>query len=409
MSANSQAFANNLTAPTTLLRRAFGVFGNEQRTSFLDFVREHWPHHPNCSVVSRQRQLVIAEHKGKVQIFDDNHAVGSCQFGREFVPEVAALVAYLFVQPGNVISGLIPTTAKAFAAAHLALPHAQLGQRQAEPARVVDNCAVTEGQQVIQANVDTDGRAGVRRWFRVWQFQHQDHVKVAASAFENYVFYCGIGGNWAMQADTNIAHMLDVKPVALNLAAIAVPVLNRLEAMTSFEARQATLTAVKRLVAFIKAAQHLLNRGGIEQAHFVRAGLAFIAHPGPLVKVTDRLATAIPVPAALVQRIVVDGLHLKENVVQDVALFGCRVKAVLVGQSHLIVVFLLINIPLDCSSGNCSSRANVVTSCPHIRQPTFEPRKLFSQHKRCVPFKSVHNLVRGKRWRKRANKCTWST
>lgn len=76
--------------------------------------------------------------------------------------------------------------------------------------------------------------------------------------------------------------------------------------------------------------------------------VSLISHPLPLVDVGDRPSRACPVPTPFVQSVVVDGLHLRKQLIQQVRLLFCRAKSVLVRANH---------------SCNCTKRrTNVLTN-----------------------------------------------
>jgi len=185
------------------------------------------------------------------------------------------------------------------------------------------------------------------------------------------------------------------------LATVAVVVFNRLEAVTAFEAGQSPLAFVESTIPFVKTAQHLLDRGDVQQAHFIRAVVTLLLHSFPLISVANRLARALPQPPAFVEGVIVDGLHLEQNIIQAMQLLRCRTKPILVGQNHLRA-FLLVDVPLNCGSGDSPSRADKITTCPHIRQSAFQLRKLITQLKRTIALERVHDLV----WRKRRREAT---
>jgi hypothetical protein len=403
MSTNIKTFSDNDTTPAAQLGSVGGVDSNEERTSFFNFVRQHLPEQAQSRIVSGKGEGAVVGHKGEVHIFNCDKAVLSGQLSGQFMPEITALVGDMILQFGDLSLGLLPTGAKLLPARQASLGNTQVTQSVTQPARVVNPRSVGQGQKTLQANINTNSRAGVDCWFRVGQFKHQGHVPMTAITLDDRVFDLGVIGNVAVQADLYPPNVLNVELLAIQLAPITIAILDRLEAIAALETRQPALACVERLIGLVYPAKHLLNGAGVEQAGFIRVLVSLISHSGPLVAVGDRLTTALPVHPALIQSIVVNGLHLKQKVVQDVSLLLGGSQPVLVGAEHLSAL-LLVNVPLNCRGCNRSGSTDKITARPHIRQPALELWELISQHKSSVTFQPVHNLMWSKCGRKRAKK-----
>lgn len=400
MRANVKTFRHNLTAATAHLGGVGGVHGNEMRTSIFDFVRQHLPEHPQRRIVRGQGEVTVTGHKDKVQILNSDKAVLLGQLSGQFMPEITTLVGDMILQFGDLSLGLLPAGAKLFTARQTSLSNAQVTQRFSQPTRVINQCAIRQGQKAFQTNINTNSRAGVDCWFRVWQFKHQGHVPIAVAMLNDKVFYFCVIGNVAVQAYLDMSNVLNVESVTVQFTPVAIAILDGLKATAPLEAGQPALTFVKLFVGFIQSAKHLLNGCGVQQFHFFFVGVSFVSHPAPLVKVGNRLAAALPKSTAFIECVIVDDLHLKQKVIQDVTLLFGWSKSVLISAEHLLAL-LFVNIPLNCFSRDRSGSADKIAAGPHVRQPALEMRKFFTQHKGGVAFETVHNLVRGESWRER--------
>lgn len=398
MLTNAYALLDNHTTACTGLTRILGVNGNHLRTSFFNFVRKELPEHPKRRVVCGQGEIA-ASHERKVQIFDHNCAVGFSESSSCLVPEVFALVGDVFVKLANPSDRLAPTAAVPLLSGQLAIQDALFGKRVAQPSGVVDPVAVTQGGKAKHTHVKPNGFTRVQLWNRIRQFNLKVGVPVADVLLDDDLLDRGVGRQRSMQSDFDIADVLNVETITRKLATVTVAIFQRLESVAALEAGQSTNALVERLVGFIKTAKHLLDRSHVEQSHFIGASVPLFLDSGPLIAVADRLARTLPPPTTLIQGIVVNGLHLKEQIVKDIALLISRAKAILVGQDHLRGVFLLVNVSLNCFSGDGSCCSDKVTASPHVGQLAFQVRKLFAQHKCRVAFQSVHNLVRCNRRR----------
>src|SRR5260221_4792782 len=101
MDTKAQTFFDNRTAATTGLRSVRSVHKRDVATSIYRFVAQQRLECAESSVVRRQGQVRIAQHKIEVEIFEGNQAVGIRQPVSEFVPEVFTDVSDVFMQFGN--------------------------------------------------------------------------------------------------------------------------------------------------------------------------------------------------------------------------------------------------------------------------------------------------------------------
>lgn len=386
MNTNAQGLFDNHTTACTGLTCVFWIDGNELSTSFYRFVLKHLSKHPKRRVMCRQGERA-ASHKRKVQIFNNNCAVPIDQFSGRLMPEVPTLVSDMLIKTGNLFNSLTPARSIALLAGQFAVEYPLLGKAFPQSARIGEPLPIAQGGKSNHANVNPNGLPWVCLWLGIGQFNHQASVPVADMLFDDHMLDRGIARDRAMQADFDHAYMLNVQAVIREFAAVAVVVFNRLKAVATLEARQSLLAFVESAISFVKTAQHLLDRRDIQQSHFIRAIVALLLHPFPLIGVANRLTRALPQPTALVERVIVDSLHLEQNIVQDMQLLRGRTKPILVGQNHS--ASLLPAVPASTRQPLCVGvRIRLSQSWPGVRQAGRSAvqcsRSLFSSYVYCT-------------------------
>ena len=393
MNAHTQTFSNDLPAPAAHLAGMLGIDLDYLATSFFRFVAEQVKEDSQASVVCGLCKRAVASDEGERQVLNCDGTVCIDKRPGCLVPKVPALIGDVFFVPGDLLDGFAPAGTIAFLPGKFAIEPAPFGKRTFRPAGIVDQGAITEGEQTANAYVDAHGRAGVH-WYRyVRHLQHQTGVPLASIAFDNHLLNGGPVRNIPVQLDFNLPYVLHIQPIVPEPATVTVPVFDRLKAIATFKAWVSPLPFVERLVRFIHAAQHLLHRCSVEHPHFVRRFVAQISQSRPLVIVGDAAPAALPVPATFVQSIVVNGLHLKQQFIEQVKLLICGIEPVLVSAYHLASL-LFLNVTFNYFCGNTSSSSDVVRACPEIRQPAVQMREFPTQDMSRVILDAVHDLVR---------------
>ncbi len=334
MNANAKTFNDNRTATATDLARSGRFYGSQLATSIFNFVAQHLPEHAQSRVVGGQGQVAVASHKREGQILNRNIAVSVDDPARRLMPEVAAGVGDALMQNGDLPGRLAPISATLPAAGQATLGNPQGGEIGTQPAWVVDDCSIRERQQMMQSNVDADIRPGRLNHFRVRQFQHQADVPFAEIALDNDVLDCRSGGYLSVHDCLDMPDVLDVEAVAVQFTTVAGPVFDALESLDVLESRITGAAFVERLVCLIDPAKHLLDRRGVKHPHLIGQGVAFVSHPVPLLDVSHRLARGLPLDAAFVERVVIDGLHLPKKTIQKMRLLLRRAKSIFVRADH---------------------------------------------------------------------------
>lgn len=334
MSTNGKAFNDNRTASATDLACTGRFDGGDLRTSFFRFVRKHLPEHAQSRVVGGEGQVAVVSHEREGQVLNSDIAVGVDYPARGLMPELAPGVGDVLMQNGHLSGRLAPVRAALLATGHPTLRHAQVGEVLSQPAGVIDDYPVGQGQQVIQTYIDADVRSAGLNRPSVGQFQHQADVPLAERPLHNDMFGYRVGWYVPVQEDLDAADVLNVETVGRKLAPVTIPVLHRLETFDVLETGMSGAARVERLVCLIDTAKHLLDRRGVEHTHLIGQSVALAADAVPLLDVSYRLARPLPLDAALIERVIVDGLHLAKKAIQKMRLFLGWAKPVLEGADH---------------------------------------------------------------------------
>ena len=358
MYAHRQTLFDQLPTPAATLAGVGRVHHNQLATSLFHFVCQHLGEHPQACIVRGQRQVSVRVHELEVEVFDRNQGMPLSQRSGELVPVIVALVGDLLMQTRYLPDRFAPALAAFLPSGHPALGHPQPGQRGSQPSWVIDQLAFALRQQGTQAHVDPD-------WPAFWnlfllplgQLQHQADIPFVVDPFDDHMLDdCSLRDR-AVVDQLDLADVLQVEaPLSVvllaQLAAIAVAVLDALEAVIAFEARESwSLSgfepAEESGEGLVQPAQHLLHAGGIQQAVFLRAMVTLIAEVRPLGGITDALPGFLVSDNALLQSSVVQPTCLGEQVVKGGGLCPVGPQAVLVGPDHLILLLLRFYILLD--------------------------------------------------------------
>src|SRR5260221_4259682 len=241
MHTNAQVFFDKRTTATTGLRGVRGGYKRDVTTSLYRFVAQQRLECAESSVMSRQGQVRIAQHKIEVEIFESNQAVGIRQPVSEFVQEVFADISDVFMQFGNQQPFVFATIAARDGATKTPLRPAEFSQWAAQPAGIVNQRAVREGQQAQQAHIAAHTRQTVWFHFNIGHFQHQIGVPTRRFTLNNDMFDLGFVRQEAVQLNLDTAYILHSQRKAIKgfivvqFAPVAVGVLNALEAVLAFE------------------------------------------------------------------------------------------------------------------------------------------------------------------------------
>ncbi len=172
--------------------------------------------------------------------------------------------------------------------------------------------------------------------------------------------------------DLDLSHILDVEHYSSarsQLAPVAVPIFQAVEAVAPLEARKSRLFACLQAAEegnerFIQATEHLLDTCCVEIAERVGAGVTQVSEVRPLLVVAHTLARLFVNGDALLQRGIVERAPLPEKEVERSRLCARRIQSVAIGTDQLLSPLLLLNVPLDRCCTDITGRTNIVRACP---------------------------------------------
>jgi len=394
-----QSFLNHTATATAHLRCVGRVNQFYRATSLYSFVAQQTLEDTQPGVVSAEGELVVEQHELEFKVFKRNQSVGVDQPEREFVPEVFALLGHMLMQTCHLKRGFTAALTALFAAAQTPLGATKFTQRVSQPARVVDQRLVGEGQQTQQSHIATDSGQSVGRKNPIGQLQHQVHEPLAVLALDEHMLDDRILRQSAMKLDFDVRDVLDVQHRRLarsrcELAAIAVGVLDAGEALRGFEAwmsRRFTRLdpAKKRAVSLIQSSQEVLQTAGVEQDTGLFAPLSEV---GPLTQACCVLTRCFVAGFRLRQRPIVNLAPLLQQFVKGLRFGLAREQTILVGQIHRLATLLVVNVATNCFCRNITRRTNIVRVCPQARQATFQMWELFPQLESRCTLQPVHDL-----------------
>ena len=271
--------------------------------------------------------MSILVHEFEIKVFNRDQRMSVDQFAREFVPVIAALMGHFFMQSGHLSDGFEPAFAALLAPGHFSLSDPQLDQRLSQPARMIEQVPCTGRQQGFQAHVDPDGGACRNPSpFRFRHFKQQANRPLLVGSLDHNMLDLCRFRNRSMIDDFDLTDVLEIDAhlstvFHAQLAAIPITILDTLEALAAFEAREPWgfsrfQSAEESRKGFVQSAQHLLDTRGVQQAIFIWVIVAFISEMRPLILLCDPFARFLVGGDALFQGSVVQASSLGEQAVK---------------------------------------------------------------------------------------------
>ena len=178
MHSDAQLFRDDLSTSTARLRGVSGINGHHLTTGTFSLVVEQLSKHPQPCVVCRQSEVPIARHKRKGKVFNGNPSVGICQLAGHLVPEISPLILDPFVDPRHLKHSLSSAVTSLRASSHAPLGHAQFFQPLTQPAGIVIEGAIREGEQTLQPHINANGRASMWHRLQGWNFHKKGDIPV---------------------------------------------------------------------------------------------------------------------------------------------------------------------------------------------------------------------------------------
>ena len=122
-------------------------------------------------------QMMVLEHPTDIQIFDDQHGLGSRQPGRDLMQRVVPLIRDLPMELGELADGFLAVVAAFLPPTHHPLEALELLDASFEVARIGDHRPIGEGGQLLDPQVNPHDRAIVL-WSGQLLFHLHGHVPV---------------------------------------------------------------------------------------------------------------------------------------------------------------------------------------------------------------------------------------
>jgi hypothetical protein len=395
MNTNRERFLNRTTAPWAKLACPAGVYLWSCSTSVFSFIeREKEELTPAC--IGHAFAYVRLAKAIDIEFLNKDNAITVDQVTTQFVVKVTALIGNLLVATANLVSQVTVLLA-AFATTRTHL----LQLRQSfltgpEPTRIFDHLTGRQGSEIFKPHVNANALGWRGEGFGVGPFHLKHGVPVAqiVPLDDHHLDNARAEGPlWVGQRTmldhSHRAYPLNVEPIALYPKPITVDVTDRFKPILTFVAGIAWLLTrlnptKEASKGFVQPAQGLLNRGVIDKGGILielTNRLELIS----LVNVVKALVVHLPGQPALGQGVVVQSPVNFQDALKGLSLFPIRIKAVFVGQQHLISR-LGLNVLATCLRGNVTRRAHGVGASPQTGQAALELRKFIPQIMRSRPF-----------------------
>lgn len=143
---------------------------------------DHADGHSDGSVAHRAGQAVVFDHAAQIEVFDADHIETCNEIGAQLVQRVAAAVADLLVDAGDVAFDARPALASLGAAGETLLIERQAALPLRTVLRVTDALPVGERRQSRHTEVNADRLAGLGQWDRRRINDQRDEVFAARGA-----------------------------------------------------------------------------------------------------------------------------------------------------------------------------------------------------------------------------------
>ena len=205
-------------AADACLTGAARVYLYQSAPSIFGFVRNLGDKGSPSSIVNR-----LGEHAASqafdVQVFDNNRSEILYQPERETMLKFVSLIPGSSVNLWEQCDGFTAAMRTLFAACNLSLRPSKFGFRLPIPSRIRNGRAISEGREVFESKVDSNGVIERRQWFD-FAFDRKTHVPFTALAFDRDRLNCA--RNRAVEFDFQFAYTLNAQGIASQFNAIAV-------------------------------------------------------------------------------------------------------------------------------------------------------------------------------------------
>lgn len=389
-----EVFVYLLAATAALLACASGIDFHNRSTGFFGFVLQDANETGPTGVTDRAGQPAVLDHPSDVQAFHSDQAVATDQTTSDLMMMLAPQIANADIHGSKASNGLTTVEAKPFLPTDGAALSPKFRQLSFQKPGIRLAFPVTGSQKRFQPQVDSNRRIVALRNGDFTQVTRQNQEPLVAFPFDRSGFDCAFDG--AMQLDSDRAHMLDAKPVAVQADAVAVGrKLDALKSVARLEARIARLLfrfepTKERPERLVQSAHRGLG-GGKVQSGKVRIADSLMLKPTRTIAVCYRDAILLISELPHVQVGIIQTAVGFEHDAQFPLLVGVDEQTVLKGRSHLFSL-LGCDVLFYCFVGNVADCSRIITSGPQRRESCRQVVKLPPQNSRCIAFEAVDDL-----------------
>ena len=264
MNTNTQSLFDNFTALGTYLTSVSGVNLHNSPASIFCFARENQYKGIPSRISDRLSKMMVLEKSDSVKVFHSDDVIFIHQLTCDFVSCILSLIGNMFVCPLKYSNSFMSAVRTFLSTRNFALLSSELVFRLAKVFGRFKEFAFRCGDKVTDTHVKSNNSSC---WFKRLRFRLSREAYIVSSslALDN----CGldIANNRTMPFDFDFADMLDIElTVIAGLDSIAIGELDRVKAVTAFEARVSGLSfaglysAEEGTERFIEPFKRALNR-----------------------------------------------------------------------------------------------------------------------------------------------------
>ena len=335
-------------------------------------------------ISNRPGQPAVPEHSLNVQAFRSDQAEATNQTNSHLVVVFLAKVGHTGVQLGHLPAGLAPIAPTLLLAAEAPAQSTQFRQFLLEESGIVDRLPLTGGEEVRQANINSDLRVHPLRDVQFAQITGQNDKPLATFPLDAQGLDVTLPG--AVELYTDCADVLKAQAIASNPATVAVrgelKAVEEIPALESWEPGLGSLRlhpAEEVGVRLFEAAHGSLRctevDAGVESVYQLRS-----LKPARLLGVLDRFARQLESLNTLGKAFVVQPAMRLQGNCQFTLLVGVGEEAVFECLAHELPPLLVLDVPCHNRAGNRSNRPGVITATPKCWEPAPQFGKLLAQH-----------------------------
>lgn len=347
-------------------------------------------------ISNRPGQPSVPEHPLDVQAFRSDQAVATNQTNSHLVVVFLAKVGHTGVQLGHLLAGLAPIAPTLLLAGKTPAQPAQFRQFLLEEPGIGDRLALTGGEEVRQADINSNLGMHPLRDVQFAQITGQNNKPLAALPLDAQGLNVTLPRT--VELYTDCADVLKAQTIAGDSATITVR--GEFEAVKEIPALESGKPCLGSLrlhpaeeigVRLFEAAH-----GGLRCAE-VDAGVKGVCElrslePARLLGVLDRLARQLERLDALGKAFVVQpAVRLQRNR-QFTLLVGVGEEAVFECLAHGLPPLLVLDVPCHNRTGNRPNRPGVIAATPKRWEPAPQFGKLLAQHPGSEPLDPVDYL-----------------